>query len=201
MMPLGHADVLKERQTMAIKNCVRLTLLMWISRYTMDKFIRPSFQYCPHCGAKTQDVKIEGQTVKSCAAKCGFANFDNPTPVVAVIVETPDGVVLAHNTQWPKGMFSIIAGYVDPYEIPEQTAIRETQEELGLKAYDIRFVGHYMFHAKNQLMIAFAVKAQGDITLNHELDEYKLVPVHKLKPWPGATGDAVKDWLGNKGVC
>lgn len=163
----------------------------------MTQFIKPVYRYCPNCGARTQSQVIEAQTVQVCAAKCGYAHFDNPTPVVAVIVETPDGVVLAHNVAWPQGMYSIITGYVDPLELPEQTALRETEEELGLKAYDIQFVGHYMFEAKNQLIIAYAVKAQGNIQLNHELDDYKLIPVHKLKGWGSATGLAVTDWLSS----
>lgn len=161
----------------------------------MSHFIQASFSYCPHCGAKTQTQEVEGLPVKVCAAQCGFAHFDNPTPVVAVIVETPEGVVLAHNVAWPKGAFSIITGYVDPLELPQDTAIRETEEELGLKAYDPTFVGHYMFEAKNQLIIAYAVKAQGLIKLNHELDEHKVIPVEKLKGWKTATGRAVGDWL------
>ncbi|MEH6345176.1 MAG: NUDIX domain-containing protein [Bermanella sp.] len=161
----------------------------------MSHYITPSFDYCPNCGAKTRLIQLEAQQLKSCSAKCGFTHFNNPTPVAAVIVETPEGVVLAHNVAWPEGMRSIITGFVDPLELPIDTAVRETQEELGLKAYDVRYVGQYMFKAKNQLIIAYAVKAQGDIQLNHELDSYKVVPVEKLKGWPGATGEAVSDWL------
>ena len=59
-------------------------------------------------------------------------------------------------------------------------------------------MGHYIFHAKNQLIIAYAVKAQGEITLNYELDEYKVIPLNKLKAWPGPTGQAVSDWLAKQ---
>ena len=164
----------------------------------VSEYIQGSYAYCAHCGASTKEEHIDGHLVKVCSETCGFAFFNNPTPVVAVIVETPDGVVLAHNVAWPAGMFSVITGYVDPLELPQQTAIRETKEELGLDAHDVTFVGHYMFEAKNQLIIAFAVKAQGAIQLNHELDEYKLIPVDKLKGWGSATGQAVTDWLAQK---
>ena len=167
----------------------------------MSVFKSVEYHYCPQCGAKTRDKTIESQLVKVCAANCGFGFFNNPTPVVAIIVETPEGVVLAHDVTWPQGMFSVISGYVDPHELPQQTAVRETKEELGLHAYDVEFVGHYMFHAKNQLIIAYAVKAQGSITLNHELDEYKVIALNKLKAWPGPTGKAVSDWLNKKGMA
>jgi len=161
----------------------------------MSQFKSVEYVYCPSCGAKTKDRLIDAQVVKVCAAQCGFAFFNNPVPVVAVIVEMPEGVVLAHNVAWPEGMFSVITGYVDPHELPIDTAIRETKEELGLAAYDAKWVGHYMFHAKNQLIIAYSVKAQGKLCLNHELDAVKIIPKHKLKSWPGPTGQAVEDWL------
>lgn len=164
----------------------------------MSHFKAVEYTYCPGCGAKTQSKHMHEQVVKVCAAQCGFAFFNNPVPVVAVIVETPGGVVLAHNVAWPEGMLSVITGYVDPHELPVETAIRETKEELGLHAYDPKFVGHYMFHAKNQLIIAYSVKAQGEIRLNHELDAAKVIPIHKLKAWPGPTGQAVAHWLAQK---
>ena len=166
----------------------------------MSNFSAPSYGYCPNCGSKTKQQYTDAQTIKVCAAQCGFAHFNNPTPVVAVIVETPEGVVLAHNVEWPAGIFSVITGYVDPHELPQETAIRETEEELGLKAYDAKFVGHYMFELKNQLIIAYSVKAQGKIKMNHELDEYKVIPVHKLKGWKTATGEAVTDWVNSLGA-
>ena len=166
----------------------------------MSHFSVSTYAFCPNCGAKTHSKKMDSHVVKVCAANCGFTHFNNPTPVVAVIVETPDGVVLAHHVDWPGGIFSIITGYVDPYELPQQTAIRETEEELGLKAYDAKFVGHYMFGPKNQLIIAYAVKAHGRIKMNHELDEYKVIPVNKLKGWKTATGEAVTDWVNTLGA-
>ncbi len=164
----------------------------------MSAFKSVEYRYCPQCGAKTCQKIIDNQTVKVCAAKCGFGFFNNPTPVVAVIVETPEGVVLASHVDWPQGVLSVITGYVDPHELPVKTALRETKEELGLNAYDPEFVGHYMYHAKNQLIIVYAVKAEGQVCLNHELDAYKIIALDKLKAWPGPTGEGVADWLRKK---
>ncbi len=50
----------------------------------------------------------------------------------------------------------------------------------------------------NQLIIAYEVNAEGNIELGEELEEYKLVPVEKLRPWPFGTGLAVKDWLESR---
>ncbi len=51
----------------------------------------------------------------------------------------------------------------------------------------------------NQLIIAFHVKANGQITLNEELDEYRVVPFGKARYWPSGTGYALRDLLVAKG--
>ncbi len=161
----------------------------------MTQYLAPSNDYCSHCGARTKQIWVEGLPFKGCAVECGFVHWNNPTPVVAVVVETPQGVVLAHNVAWPENVFSIITGFLDAHELPEECAVRETREELGLKAYAPKFIGHYMFKAKNQLIIGYSVKAEGDVVLNHELDDYKIIPSDKLQGWPGQTGQTVSDWV------
>ena len=70
-------------------------------------------KYCPQCKADINIQVIDGEKRRACAVQCGFVFWDNPTPVVAVVVETPDGVVLAHNKLWPAGKYSIITGFLE----------------------------------------------------------------------------------------
>lgn len=159
------------------------------------------FTYCPRCATALVDRTPAGddRARRVCPAEgCRFVQYDNPTPVAAIIVETPDGVVLARNVKWPKGMLSLITGFVEAGEHPAETAVRETLEELGLVATDPEFVGIYGFAPMNQLLMVYHVKAAGEITLGAELAEYKVVPVAKLKPWPIGPGPGVRDWLGGR---
>ncbi len=126
---------------------------------------------------------------------CGYVYWNNPTPVVAAIVECEDGVVLARNKSWPEGMFSIITGFLEKGETPEHCAVREVKEELDLDGIVKQFVGYYCFFEMNQLILAFHVRGSGTIELGEELAEYKLVPKDKLRPWAFGTGLAVRDWL------
>jgi hypothetical protein len=50
----------------------------------------------------------------------------------------------------------------------------------------------------NQLILAFHVKAQGDIAVGDEIAEIKVLSPEKLEPWPFGTGPAVRDWLENR---
>ena len=163
-------------------------------------------KYCPQCKADINVQVIDGEERRACSVQCGFVFWDNPTPVVAVVVETPDGVVLAHNKLWPAGKYSIITGFLERGETPEICALRETEEELGLRGERAEFIGFELFdgkgfngHEYNQVIIGFYVYAEGVITLDeNELDEYKIISVDKLKGWGSATGKIVQRWLDQK---
>jgi NADH pyrophosphatase NudC (nudix superfamily) len=122
--------------------------------------------------------------------------WNNPTPVVAAIVELDGMVVLARNKKWAdKKMLGLVAGFLEEGETPEQGTLREVHEELGLEGEIAGFVGYYSFFQMNQLILAFHVLARGEISLGPELAEAKLIHPDKLRPWPIGTGPAVRDWL------
>jgi ADP-ribose pyrophosphatase YjhB (NUDIX family) len=69
--------------------------------------------------------------------------------------------------------------------------LREVKEELGLTGELVRFIGVYDFKRMNQIILVWHVRARGAITIApHEIAAYKLVPIHKLRPWPQGTGAA-----------
>ena len=155
-------------------------------------------RYCPLCaGPLTRKTIAEHERLR-CAA-CDFVFWDNPIPVVAAIVEYEDQLLFARNAAWPAGMYGLITGFLEPREEPEFGVLREVDEELGLAATITRFVGAYNFARKNQLLLAYHLHAAGEIRLNEELADYRLIPKHKARYWPGGTGFAVRDWLRSQG--
>ena len=158
--------------------------------------------YCPQCGHALEKRPFDGVERACCPdADCGFVAWDNPTPVIAALVELDGKVLLARNAAWPEGMYSVITGYLERGETPEQCALREVEEELGLRGRIAGYIGHYAFVAKNQLILAFHVEAQGEVSLSEELVDYRLIPKTLLKPWKFGTGLAVRDWLASQGVA
>ena len=163
-------------------------------------------KFCPYCGATLVLKEIEDRERECCPQSgCRFVHWNSPVPVVAGIIETEHGVVLAHNKAWPPGIYSMIAGYLEAGESPEDAIIRETWEELGLTAREPNLVGTYTYPNKNQLILAYHLFAEGEIVLNEELDDYKLMTKKTLAGWPfgqdalpgwpfGA-GTAITDWL------
>ena len=161
------------------------------------------FQFCPHCAASLVERSIRGEVRSVCSANCGFIHYDNPTPVIAAVVEHNGMVVLGHNRAWPqtlRSFYGLITGFLERAESPEQCALREVKEELDLDGTVDTLIGVYAFEQMNQVIIAYHVQANGTITLGEELDDFPHVPLQECKAWSAGTGFALRDWLRSKGI-
>ncbi|KAF9958920.1 NADH pyrophosphatase [Modicella reniformis] len=139
-------------------------------------------RFCVGCGQRNLSLEgghkrvcpptitRDGQEVPSdCLAHKGVQNFTYPRtdPVVIVCVISPDGerVLLGRQAVWPRGMYSCMAGFVEPGESLEEAARREIKEESGIR------LGHVMYHSSqpwpfpNSLMIGCHAEA-----LNEDID-------------------------------
>lgn len=156
------------------------------------------FTNCPFCSS---EMKLGAQNYNSCSnSSCNYVQYENPTPVVAAVIEYGEKqVVLGHNKSWPPKWYGLITGFLEKFEHPDECIIREVKEETGLDATIQSFIGHYTFRRMNQVILAYHVKATGNILLEDELDDVKIVPFDKVKTWPGGTGQALKDFLENLG--
>jgi len=156
-------------------------------------------KYCPNCRSELITKEIDGESRQACSNNnCKFVFWNNPVPVVAAVVELDGNYIIARNTEWPTGYFSVIAGYLEKGETPEQAVIRELQEELGLTGIVIRYIGNYSFLKKNQLIIAYEIQATGTIEINHELAEVKVLSKKQLEQYDFTpleiTANVVADW-------
>ena len=133
-----------------------------------------------------------------CAA-CGFTHWNNPTPVLAAIVEYRGQVLLARNAAWPARMFALITGFMEAGETPQEGIAREVKEETNLDVQSLGLVGVYDFQRMNQVIIAYHVQAQGQVRLSPELVDYRFYELDELKCWPAGTGYALADWLRSRG--
>ena len=160
--------------------------------------LKSQFVFCPLCKS---DLATDDRGYLACPdAACGFVHYENPTPVVAAIVEYGENqLVLAHNKLWPPTWYALITGFLEKQEHPDECVVREVKEELGLDGQIISFIGHYSFKRMNQIILAYHVKATGEIILGEELDDYRIIPFEKVKTWPSGTGYALRDFLKARG--
>ncbi len=156
----------------------------------------PEAKFCPWCGNVLERRTIDTEERAACPdADCGYVFWDNPTPIVAAIVERDGHVILVRNRGWPEKWFGLVSGFLERGETPEQAVRREVAEELSLQSESVEFLGLYPFFERNELILAFHLMARGEISLGEEIEQHREIPIDKLKPWPFGTGPAVRDWL------
>ncbi len=157
-------------------------------------------KYCPECASVLEGRRIDGAERKACTSpECGFVHWDNPVPVIAALVHYQGKIVLARNSQWPEGMFSLVTGYLERNETPEEAVVREVTEELGLNSEVKDLIGCYSLNEKNQVILAYWLEANGELRTGSEIAEVKLLSREELKLWQfgrlALTSDIAKRWL------
>ncbi|WP_313302843.1 NUDIX domain-containing protein [Diaphorobacter sp.] len=159
-------------------------------------------RFCTNCATPLESmVEMEDSGLKArlrCPA-CGWTHWNNPTPVLAAIVEVNGQVLLARNALWPPKMFALITGFMEAGESPQEGIAREVKEETHLDARSVTLVGAYEFLRMNQVIIAYHVVAEGEVRLSPELVDYRMMDLKDLKCWPAGTGYALADWLKSRG--
>lgn len=157
-------------------------------------------KYCPECASPLKPKRIDGVERMACASpECRFVHWDNPAPVVAGLVQYRGKIVLARNSHWPVDTFSLVTGYLERGETPEEAVVREVKEELGLDGKAEGFIGCYSLIAKNQIVLAHWVVAAGKLETGSEIAEVKLLSRKELELWQfgrlALTSTIVKQWL------
>lgn len=165
--------------------------------------VMSDFRFCPQCGeglAPIEQVEDGGPKTRLRCAVCGFTHWNNPTPVLAAIVEMPDGrVLLARNAAWQHRMFALITGFMEAGESPQEGIAREVAEETGLQVHELNLIGVHEFLRMNQVIITYHARCSGEVRLSPELAEYKLFAPQDVRCWRAGTGLALADWLRSRG--
>lgn len=162
-----------------------------------------AFRFCPCCAeplALIGHMEDGGFTQRLRCAACGFTHWNNPTPVLAAIVEVDGLVLLARNAAWQNRMFGLITGFMEAGETPEDGIRREIVEETSLQVSQLSLVGVHDFQRMNQVLITYHAVAHGTVRLSPELVDYKLMRPEQVRCWRAGTGFALADWLRGRGV-
>ena len=165
-----------------------------------------AFRFCPSCANALQpseQLEDGGLKVRLRCPACGWTHWNNPTPVLAAVIECADQggqVLLARNAAWSGRMFALITGFMEAGETPEEGISREVAEETHLEVLSLDLIGVYDFQRMNQIIIAYHALARGEVRLSPELAEYKLFAPADLVCWPAGTGYALAEWLRRRGI-
>ena len=121
-------------------------------------------RFCSRCGNPMHLRSTE--RAKECDL-CGLLKYPRLSPAIIVLVERGRELLLARAHHFPPGLYSVIAGFVEPGETLETAVVREVQEEVGLSIGKIRYFGSQPWPFPDSLMIGFTATYQGgEITLD-----------------------------------
>jgi NAD+ diphosphatase len=113
--------------------------------------------YCPVCGNPA--LLVQAGHVRRCTG-CGADHFPRTDPAVIVLVTSGgDLCLLGRSPRFPPGMYSTLAGFVEPGESLEETVRREVLEESGVEVGDVVYRSSQPWPFPQSLMLGFRARA------------------------------------------
>ena len=113
--------------------------------------------FCAYCGAKSAIADAGWQ--RMCPA-CGRRHFPRTDPVVIMLITRGNSLLLGRSPGWPEGMYSLLAGFIEPGETMEAAVRRETLEETGIRVGEVRYLSSQPWPFPSSLMFGCAGEAE-----------------------------------------
>ena len=150
-----------------------------------------NYRFCGHCGTPT--IELSDERAKICE-NCGLRNYPRLSPSIIVSVLKDNHILLARSGRFPEGMYSVLAGFVEPGESLEECIQREVMEEVGIEVGNIQYFGSQNWPFPHSLMIGFTADySGGEISIhNDEIVDAKWFTALKLPLLPGSYSIARK---------
>ena len=120
-----------------------------------------SHRFCACCGVESQAILSGWQ--RSCPA-CGGQHFPRTDPVVIMLITHGNSVLMGRSPGWPEGMYSLLAGFVEPGETIEAAVRREVFEEAGIAVGEVSYLASQPWAFPSSLMFGCRGRA-----LSHEI--------------------------------
>jgi NAD+ diphosphatase len=136
-------------------------------------------RFCARCGALSEIAMAGWQ--RDCPA-CGAHHFPRTDPVVIMLITHGNSLLLGRSPGWPEGMYSLLAGFVEPGETIEAAVRREVFEESGVLVGQVDYLASQPWPFPASLMLGCRGAAVStDITIDpHELESALWVSRERL---------------------
>lgn len=114
--------------------------------------------FCSVCGYST--IATKGGHQRNCSDKrCASLHFPRTDPAVIMLVHDRDKILLGRQKIWPDGLYSTLAGFVEPGESVEHAVAREVFEETGIIVKNINYRYSQPWPFPSSLMLGFNAEA------------------------------------------
>ncbi len=154
-------------------------------------------QFCGRCGSAT--VEVSGERARRCES-CQQHFYPRISPCVIAVVERDDEILLAHNANFPAGLYSALAGFIEAGESAEEALRREVFEEVGIRVGEVSYFASQSWPFPGQLMIGYHAQYEsGEIEVDGvEITDARWYRAEDLPFVPGAgtlSGRLIGDFL------
>lgn len=155
---------------------------------------RKDFKYCGKCGEKM--IRHKSERAMQCT-ECKHLSFPRISPAVIVAVKKDDKLLLAHNSKFREGLYSVIAGYIEPGETPEEAARREVLEEVSINIKNLKYIKSQSWPFPDSLMMGYTAEYEsGEIIPDKlEIDDAAWFTVEDFKKVIIPGYHAIARWL------
>ncbi|MDD4611560.1 MAG: NAD(+) diphosphatase [Synergistaceae bacterium] len=158
-------------------------------------------RFCPRCG--TAMCLTDNDRAYGCP-QCEYMSYPILSPAIIVAVTREDKLLLARSPHFPKGRYSVLAGFVEPGESLEETVEREIFEEVGIRVKDVTYFGSQPWPFPHSLMLGFTARwAEGELTPDgKEIEDagwFTPETMPEIPPSISISRRLIENWLaGNK---
>ncbi|CEO40559.1 NAD(+) diphosphatase [Photobacterium kishitanii] len=129
-------------------------------------YMLQSQRFCCHCGHRMQ---LDTKVLAMACNHCNSLHYPRVSPCVIVAVRKGQQLLLAQHPRHKTGMYTVIAGFIEPGETAEQCVAREVLEETGITVKNIRYFDSQPWAFPSNLMLGFiADYAGGEIKPDYE---------------------------------
>lgn len=127
---------------------------------------KQNHRYCGRCGERTEYGIGDHSLI---CKPCNISSYPRIAPCIITVITKAESCLLARNKHWPEGVYSALAGFVEPGESVEQALHREVFEESGVKITNEQYFGSQPWPFPGQLMLGFhAEHLSGDIVVDDD---------------------------------
>ncbi len=168
-------------------------------------------RYCGRCGHATEPG--DAGHVRHCGNdKCAAPAFPRTDPAVIMLIHHGARALLGRQKVWPRGMHSVLAGFVEPGESLEDAVAREVFEEAGIEIADIAYHSSQPWPFPSSIMLGFYGRAKSaELTINtdelesarwYHRDELLASPedeTFRLPRRDSISWRLIRDWLDGTG--
>lgn len=177
----GHDDAVRiDLRSIAVQALLPPALLGPLAEAKSLLFWHQRHRFCANCGARTETTAAGWR--RECPT-CGTHHFPRTDPVAIMLAARGDLCLLGRQSRFPPGMYSCLAGFVEPGETLEDAVRRELKEEAGIDTGRVTYLASQPWPFPSSVMIGCLAEAASETLVvdTTELEDARWFPRDEVR--------------------